>query len=126
MVTVHTGAENIQGSKLFAETRYLNFRLISMDGSGLTDVPLRRRVNKLFMECLEDVQHDQAAALIWLKRHIEPEICNTILSDKNYTGLQTIISYQTNYNFFSKIKMKLFVLFIQAQGFKWLKTILTP
>ena len=97
-----------------------------MDGSGLTDVPLRRRVNKLFMDCLEEVQQDQAAALIWLKRHVEPEICNTILSDKNYTGLQTIISYQTNYIFFSKIKMKLFVLFIQAQGFKWLKTILTP
>ena len=98
-----------------------------MDGSGLTDVPLRRRVNKFFMDCLEEVQQDQAAALIWLKRHVEPEICNTILSDKNYTGLQAIISYQTNfYNYFSKIKTKHFVLFIQAQGFKWLKTISTP
>ena len=77
--------------------KYLNFRLISMDGSGLTDLPLRRRVNKLFMECLEDVQHDQAAALIWLKRHIEPEICNTILSDKNFSGIHIIfVSYRSN------------------------------
>ena len=62
-----------------------------MDGSGVTDVPLRRRVNKFFMEVLEEVQQDQAAALIWLKRHVEPEICDTILSDKNFSGIQTII-----------------------------------
>ena len=62
-----------------------------MNGSGLTDVPLRRRVNKLFMDCLDEVQQDQAAALIWLKRHVEPDICDTILSDKNFSGIQTII-----------------------------------
>ena len=77
-----------------------------MDGSGLTDVPLRRRVNKLFMECLEDVQHDQAAALIWLKRHVEPEICNTILSDKNFSGIHTIfVSYRSDSKHFIKINV---------------------
>ena len=60
-----------------------------MDGSGLTDVPLRRKVNKMFMDCLDEVQQDPAAALIWLKRHIEPEICNKILSDKNFSGIPT-------------------------------------
>ena len=77
--------------------KYLNLRLISMDGSGLTDVPLRRGINKFFMECLEEVQQDQAAALIWLKRHVEPEICNTILSDKNFSGIHTIfVSYRSD------------------------------
>ena len=61
-------------------------RLINMDGTGSEDLASRRQVNKSFFQCLIDVQLSRAAALVWLKKHIDPEVCDTILSDDNYSG----------------------------------------
>ena len=60
--------------------------IINTDCSGNQEVAVRRKVNKFFMECLVDVQLSSAAAFIWLKKYMEPEICKTIISDMRHTG----------------------------------------
>ena len=60
--------------------------MISMEGSDTQDEEIRRKVNKNFMECLVEAENGVPGALIWLKKHIDFEICNIILKDWKYSG----------------------------------------
>ena len=63
-----------------------NLRFLNMDGSVNQDTEKRREMNKMFLRCLVEVQQDYPSALIWLKRNIDSDICDTMLSDWKYTG----------------------------------------
>ena len=60
-------------------------RMVNIDGTGPQDVESRREINKSFMTCLI-AKLGRPEALIWIKKHLDPEFCNSILSDLNYTG----------------------------------------
>ena len=60
--------------------------MISMEGSDTQDEEIRRKVNKNFMECLVEAENGVPGALIWLKKHIDFEICNIIIQDWKYSG----------------------------------------
>ena len=60
-------------------------RMVNLDGTGPQDVASRRELNKSFMTCLI-AKLGRPEALIWIKKHLDPEFCNSILSDMNYTG----------------------------------------
>ena len=60
-------------------------RMVNIDGTGPQDVKSRREINKSFMTCLI-AKLGRPEALIWIKKHLDPEFCNSILSDMNYTG----------------------------------------
>ena len=56
------------------------------------DLAMRRRTNKNFMKNLLDIQPDVPSAFVWLKNNIEFDICQTILSDWEFSG--EILNYQ--------------------------------
>ena len=60
-------------------------RMVNIDGTGPQDVASRREINRSFMTCLI-AKLGRPEALIWIKKHLDPEFCNSILSDMNYTG----------------------------------------
>ena len=60
-------------------------RMVNIDGTGPQDVKSRREINKSFMKCLIS-KLGRPEALIWIKKHLDPEFCKQILSDLNYTG----------------------------------------
>ena len=61
-------------------------RIVNIDGSGPQDVDSRRKINKFFMNCLIETQLGLPEALIWVKKHLDPEFRDTLLSDLDYTG----------------------------------------
>ena len=71
-------AENSENMKL----KQL-LRVINMGGSDRKE---KRSINKNFMDCLIEVKSGAPLALIWLKKHIDFEVCNSIISDWKYTG----------------------------------------
>ena len=60
-------------------------RMVNIDGTGPQDVKSRREINKSFMTCLI-AKLGRPEALIWIKKHLDPEFCKQILSDLNYKG----------------------------------------
>ena len=60
-------------------------RMVNIDGTGPQDVASRREINRSFMTCLI-AKLGRPEALIWIKKHLDPEFCNSIISDMNYTG----------------------------------------
>ena len=60
-------------------------RMVNIDGTGPQDIVSRREINRSFMTCLIG-KLGRPEALIWIKKHLDPEFCNSILSDMNYTG----------------------------------------
>ena len=61
--------------------------MINTRGSGSKNRQERRKINKLFLECLVDVKGSRPLALIWLKKHVSSETCSTMLSDEKYKGI---------------------------------------
>ena len=60
---------------------------LQLVNSGPQDMAKRRRrANKLFFECVLEVELSHSAALVWLKSNIDPDICNAIITDVNYIG----------------------------------------
>ena len=80
--------ENEVGIKdnIKSKNMYLNpvLRMINIDGSKTEDRKKRREINKCFMKCLIQVEQSIPASFLWLKRHVDYEICEIILSDWNY------------------------------------------
>ena len=64
---------------------YLNpvLRMINIDGSKADNRKQRRETNKCFMKCLIQVEQSIPASFLWLKRHVDYEICEIIISDWN-------------------------------------------
>ena len=60
-------------------------RMVNIDGTGPQDVKSRREINKSFMTCLI-AKLGRPEALIWIKKHLDPEFCKQILSDIKYKG----------------------------------------
>ena len=60
-------------------------RMVNIDGTGPQDVKSRRELNKSFMTCLIH-KLGRPEALIWIKKHLDPEFCKQILSDLKYKG----------------------------------------
>ena len=60
-------------------------RMVNIDGTGPQDVKSRRELNKSFMTCLI-AKLGRPEALIWIKKHLDPEFCKQILSDMKYKG----------------------------------------
>ena len=71
-------AENSENKKL----KQL-LRVINLGGCKREE---RRSINKNVMNCLIEVKSGAPLALIWLKKHIDFEICKQIISDWKYTG----------------------------------------
>mgnify|MGYP007045152372 FL=1 len=51
-----------------------------------TEITERRQINVTFMTCLIEIEASHPSALLWLKRNIDSDICDTIMSDYDYTG----------------------------------------
>ena len=60
--------------------------MLNMDGLEAHNLQVRRMVNKGFMACLLEIHLSRPLALLWLKNHIDSDICSTILSDWKFTG----------------------------------------
>ena len=69
-----------------------DLRIIAKELSGVKERVNRREINKCFMICLMEVKLGGPQAFIWLKRHVDFEVCDIIMSDWNYYGthIQTI------------------------------------
>ena len=60
--------------------------MINMKGSDPENVHERRRINKMFVNCLLEVKSSGPLALIWLKKNIDYDICDIMLSDWKHSG----------------------------------------
>ena len=69
-----------------------NLSYINMEGPG--DPTVRRRINKGFLDCLEEVQLDRPSALVWLKKRICFDVCQTMMGDWSYSGKIRILNNQ--------------------------------
>ena len=59
---------------------------LQLTNSGPQDMAKIRSANKLFFECVLEVELSHSAALVWLKSNIDPDICDAIITDVNYIG----------------------------------------
>ena len=59
-------------------------RMINMNDPE--NVHERRRINKRFLDCLVEVTSSGPLALIWLKKNIDYDICDIMLSDWKHSG----------------------------------------
>ena len=91
MVILHSNNKTAIKELIVTKDWQLNpaLRLANSGGYSPQDVAMRRSANKLFFECVLDVEHSRPAALVWLKGNIDPDICNAIITDDNYTGKKT-------------------------------------
>ena len=62
-----------------------SLRIINLD-VPTAEITERRQINVAFMTCLIEIETSHPSALLWLKRNIDPDICDTIMSDYDYTG----------------------------------------
>ena len=62
-----------------------SLRIINLD-VPTAEITERRQINVSFMSCLVEIESSHPSALLWLKRNIDPDICDTIMSDYDYTG----------------------------------------
>ena len=62
-----------------------SLRIINLD-VPTAEIIERRQVNVTFMTCLIEIETSHPSALLWLKRNIDSDICDTIMSDYDYTG----------------------------------------
>ena len=62
-----------------------SLRIINLD-VPTAEIAERRQINVAFMTCLIEIETSHPSALLWLKRNIDSDICDTILSDYDYTG----------------------------------------
>ena len=60
--------------------------MINMNGFIPENVPERRQINLVFMECLVEVKMGYYLALIWLMKNVDFQTCNTIINDFEYSG----------------------------------------
>ena len=88
MVILHSNNKTAIKELIVTKDWQLNpaLRLANSGGYSPQDVAMRRSANKLFFECVLDVELSRPAALVWLKGNIDPDICNAIITDDNYTG----------------------------------------
>ena len=91
MVILHSNNKTAIKELIVTKDWQLNpaLRLANSGGYSPQDVAMRRSANKLFFECVLDVELSRPAALVWLKGNIDPDICNAIITDDNYTGKKT-------------------------------------
>ena len=59
--------------------------MINMESFMPEIVSARRETNKIFMECLVEFKMGRGPAIVWLKKNVDFDICNVILSDVNYS-----------------------------------------
>ena len=62
-----------------------SLRIINLD-VPTAEITERREINVAFMTCLIETETSHPSALLWLKRNIDANICDTIMSDYDYTG----------------------------------------
>ena len=54
--------------------------------AGVDSIAERRSLNTAFMDSLLDLELTRPATHLRLKKNVDYEICDTVLSDWNYTG----------------------------------------
>ena len=81
MVILHSNNKTAIKELIVTKDWQLNpaLRLANSGGYSPQDVAMRRSANKLFFECVLDVELSRPAALVWLKGNIDPDICNASL-----------------------------------------------
>ena len=62
-----------------------SLRIINLD-VPTAEITERREINVAFMTCLIEIETSHPSALLWLKKNMDSDICDTIMSDYNYTG----------------------------------------
>ena len=96
-------------------------RMINMEGFFPENLSERRKINHHFIKCLIQVKMGRRFALFWLMRNVDFQICQTILSDINYSGtciqvmmnnidwymklIQTILAHNIKGKFFGKLQV---------------------
>ena len=61
-------------------------KLLHMINLGVDSIAERRSINTAFMDSLLDLELTRPATHLWLKKNVDYEICDNVLSDWNYTG----------------------------------------
>ena len=61
-------------------------RMINFVGPEKEYLAKRRETNKHFIKCLTEVKMGGPQAFVWLKKHVDYETCEIMISDLNYTG----------------------------------------
>ena len=72
---------------IITKNQYISrsLRIINLD-VPTAEITERRQINVSFMSCLVEIESSHPSALLWLKRNIDSDICDTIMSDYDYTG----------------------------------------
>ena len=73
-------------------------------GAETGDIERRRFINKHFFNCLLEVEGDQPSALIWLKKHIDLEVCEIMISDIGHSGTMLQIVKQKAFSTQEKLE----------------------
>ena len=123
-VTLLTMNQKDTKELICSENPYLNpiLWMINAEVSTIEEISKRRQVNKFFMTTLMEVKGGGPIPFLWLKRHLDYELCEKILSDWNYNGtfFQIISDYITAT--MGKIRQKItFACKANETISKWLK-----
>ena len=57
------------------ETLILLLKVINLESYNVFDAMQRRKINLFFMQCLVEDQSGYLQALLWLKRHLNLQVC---------------------------------------------------
>ena len=78
--------------KLLIEEHWTNSKLRilllinNMKGLKTDNLPERRKLNKLILDCIVEVKGSWPRTLVWMKQNIDSEICDIMLSDWAFSG----------------------------------------
>ena len=64
----------------------LSLTKLNNELSGNKNRPKRKELNVFLMKCLVQTQTTYQLALIWLKKRVDFQTCDTVISDYNFTG----------------------------------------
>ena len=87
VIQVHVLHRNTNIKELIVSKNWHSaLRLANSGRNSPQDVTMRRGANKLFCDSVLEIELSVPATLAWLKSNIDPDICNTVITDWNYTG----------------------------------------
>ena len=76
----------VKGKKFKSTKAKTMLEIINMKDDDPKNLLERRKVNKAFFDGLLEIKGGQSSALVWLKRSVDFDICDILLSDWKHTG----------------------------------------
>ena len=107
-------------------------KVINLESYEVLDVLQRRKNNLFFMQCLMEIQLGYPQALLWLKKHLNLQACNVIISDWHHSpnvrleNLKNTFSTQNKriYEYFDRFKTSKLTTKSILHGYELLKRLL--